>query len=250
MPIPEPRCGMTGPAAAWTGTPPTLSPLTSQALPGNRHTGREMLRVAGSRQAELPGSPQPARRRCWPRRRLGRWAGWWWRAGTGPGGRLRCPRRTRRPGRSPRPPGPAGPGSARRRSPARSQTSSRQKAPTPRPSPRGTSSPARCPWNSADLPGAVSGFPCWLPRRQQRAQPVPVMERRRHRLIQHHHPGLMRQHLTHRRWGTGPGPAPRRRRVQAQPPGLDKPHPAANGLLTEYGQTRLPAWRRRRPASA
>ena len=30
----ERRCGMTGPAAAWTGTPPILSPPTSQALPG------------------------------------------------------------------------------------------------------------------------------------------------------------------------------------------------------------------------
>ena len=29
-----PRCGMTGPVAAWTGTPPTSSPPTSQALPG------------------------------------------------------------------------------------------------------------------------------------------------------------------------------------------------------------------------
>jgi len=31
---PRRRCGMTGPAAAWTGTPPILSPPTSQALPG------------------------------------------------------------------------------------------------------------------------------------------------------------------------------------------------------------------------
>jgi hypothetical protein len=53
MPIREPQCGTTGPAAAWTGTPPTSSPLTSQALPGNRRTGQEMLRLAGSRQAEL-----------------------------------------------------------------------------------------------------------------------------------------------------------------------------------------------------
>jgi hypothetical protein len=28
------RCGMTGPAAAWTGTPPASPPLTSQATPG------------------------------------------------------------------------------------------------------------------------------------------------------------------------------------------------------------------------
>jgi len=52
MPIREPRCGMTEPAAAWTGTRPISSPPTSQALPGNRRTGREMLRLAGSRQAE------------------------------------------------------------------------------------------------------------------------------------------------------------------------------------------------------
>jgi integrase/recombinase XerD len=30
-----PRCGMTGPVAAWTGTQPTSSPHTSQAQPGN-----------------------------------------------------------------------------------------------------------------------------------------------------------------------------------------------------------------------
>jgi integrase/recombinase XerD len=34
------------PAAAWTGTPPISSPPTSQALPGNRRTGREKLRLA------------------------------------------------------------------------------------------------------------------------------------------------------------------------------------------------------------
>ena len=53
MPTREPRCGTTGPAAAWTGTPPTSSPLTSQAPHGNRRTGREMLRLAGSRRPEL-----------------------------------------------------------------------------------------------------------------------------------------------------------------------------------------------------
>jgi integrase/recombinase XerD len=73
MPTREPRCGTTGLAAAWTGTPPTSSPLTSQALPGNRRTGREMLRLAGSRQAELAGradanhprgdAPRPQRER-------------------------------------------------------------------------------------------------------------------------------------------------------------------------------------------
>ena len=33
---PEPQCGTTGPAAAWTGTLPTSSPPTSPAPPGNR----------------------------------------------------------------------------------------------------------------------------------------------------------------------------------------------------------------------
>jgi len=37
---------MTEPAAAWTGTRPTSSPPTSQALPGNRRTGQEKLRLA------------------------------------------------------------------------------------------------------------------------------------------------------------------------------------------------------------
>ena len=35
MLIREPRCGMTGPAAAWTGMRPTSSPPTSRAPPGN-----------------------------------------------------------------------------------------------------------------------------------------------------------------------------------------------------------------------
>jgi hypothetical protein len=34
-----------GPAAAWTGTRPTSSRRTWQALPGNRRTGREKLRL-------------------------------------------------------------------------------------------------------------------------------------------------------------------------------------------------------------
>jgi hypothetical protein len=33
-----PRSGMTGPAAAWTGTPPTSSPPTSRVPPGNRES--------------------------------------------------------------------------------------------------------------------------------------------------------------------------------------------------------------------
>jgi integrase len=39
MRTPGPRCGMTGAAAAWTGTPRTSSRPTSQALPGNAPAG-------------------------------------------------------------------------------------------------------------------------------------------------------------------------------------------------------------------
>jgi hypothetical protein len=39
--------------------PPISSPLTLQALPGNRRTGQEMLRLAGSRQAELTATATP-----------------------------------------------------------------------------------------------------------------------------------------------------------------------------------------------
>ena len=35
--IREPRCGTTGPGAAWTGTPPMSSPRTSRVPPGNPH---------------------------------------------------------------------------------------------------------------------------------------------------------------------------------------------------------------------
>jgi hypothetical protein len=38
-PIHGPRSGMTGPAAAWTGTRPTSSPPTSRVPPGNREAG-------------------------------------------------------------------------------------------------------------------------------------------------------------------------------------------------------------------
>ena len=66
------------------------------------------------------------------------------------------------------------------------------------------------------------GLPGWRLRRQQRAQPVPVVEGLGgHRPVQHHHPGLMREHLTHRRRGTEPGPVSPHRRVQVDPPGLD-----------------------------
>jgi integrase-like protein len=39
-----PRCGMTGPAAAWTGTPPTSSPPTSQAPSGSQGRHRSWRR--------------------------------------------------------------------------------------------------------------------------------------------------------------------------------------------------------------
>jgi integrase len=54
-PTRERRSGMTGPEAAWTGTPPISSPPTSQALPGNRRTGQEKLRlaVAAARRSRL-----------------------------------------------------------------------------------------------------------------------------------------------------------------------------------------------------
>jgi integrase/recombinase XerD len=46
IPIRTPRCGTTGPVAAWTGTPLTSSPPTSRAPPGKPH-----------RPASLPGGP-------------------------------------------------------------------------------------------------------------------------------------------------------------------------------------------------
>ena len=39
MLIQGPRCGTTGPAAVWTGTPPTSSPRISRVPPGNPRTG-------------------------------------------------------------------------------------------------------------------------------------------------------------------------------------------------------------------
>ena len=51
-----PRSGMTGLAAAWTGTPPTSSPPTSQAPPGNAPAG------TASPGGQLPGEADPARR--------------------------------------------------------------------------------------------------------------------------------------------------------------------------------------------
>ena len=50
----EPRCGTTGPAAAWTGTRPTSSPPTSQALPGKGASAGTALPDGPSCQAGLP----------------------------------------------------------------------------------------------------------------------------------------------------------------------------------------------------
>ena len=43
-----PRCGTTGPAAAWTGTPPTLSPPTSRVPPGSPRGAWELFRLAAA----------------------------------------------------------------------------------------------------------------------------------------------------------------------------------------------------------
>ena len=51
-----PRCGMTGPAAAWTGTRPTSSPPTSRAPPGNPRELRTLPPGGYGRQAEGHGS--------------------------------------------------------------------------------------------------------------------------------------------------------------------------------------------------
>ena len=51
---PEPRCGMTGPAAAWTGMRPTLSPPTSRAPPGNGTPAGAASPGSGSGRAKLP----------------------------------------------------------------------------------------------------------------------------------------------------------------------------------------------------
>ena len=48
------RCGMTGPAAVWTGTPPTSSPPTSQAPPGNGMPAGKAPLSDSSHRAELP----------------------------------------------------------------------------------------------------------------------------------------------------------------------------------------------------
>jgi hypothetical protein len=106
---------------------------------------------------------------------------------------------------------PAGPGSARRRSPAR---------PARRP-PRGRSGPCRGrpPCGPVPRPGARRTAPTRRARsRALMMAAAPPAARTAapshkrpggHRPVQHHHPGLMRQHLTHRRRDTEPGPVPR-----------------------------------------
>jgi len=54
MQIREPPCGMTGPAAAWTGMQPTSSPPTSRAPPGNGTPTGAASPGCGSGQAKLP----------------------------------------------------------------------------------------------------------------------------------------------------------------------------------------------------
>jgi Phage integrase family len=53
MRIRGPRSGMTGPAAAWTGTPPTSWPPTSRAPPGNGKPAATAPPGSGSRRTEL-----------------------------------------------------------------------------------------------------------------------------------------------------------------------------------------------------
>jgi hypothetical protein len=53
------RCGMTGPAAAWTGTPRISSPPTSQALPGNGMAAGELRPAAAAAGRSYPRPPIP-----------------------------------------------------------------------------------------------------------------------------------------------------------------------------------------------
>jgi len=57
-----PRCGMTEPAAAWTGTPPTSSPHISRAPPGNPHRLAATPPDGRSRQADSQWPPQDTAR--------------------------------------------------------------------------------------------------------------------------------------------------------------------------------------------
>ena len=53
-----PRCGLTGPAAAWTDTPPTSSPRISQAPPGNRHCWQQLRLEATAARRTAGGRPK------------------------------------------------------------------------------------------------------------------------------------------------------------------------------------------------
>ncbi len=83
MLIREPRCGMTAPAAAWTGTPPISSPPTSQAPPGNTPPGISFARRPPTRRSwaghfavvthcdlGASGNRRSARRSCCVRRHI------------------------------------------------------------------------------------------------------------------------------------------------------------------------------------
>ena len=59
MPIRGPRCGTTGPAAAWTGTRPTSSPPTSLAPPGNSQRLVAVRLVATAARRTAPDHPAP-----------------------------------------------------------------------------------------------------------------------------------------------------------------------------------------------
>ena len=54
MQIRAPRCGITGPAAAWTGTPPTSSPPASRAPPGSGIPARTAPPGSADRRAKPP----------------------------------------------------------------------------------------------------------------------------------------------------------------------------------------------------
>jgi hypothetical protein len=56
---PGPRCGMTGPAAAWTGTRPTSSQHTSQAPPGNGMSAGKLRPAAAAAGRTCPRPPIP-----------------------------------------------------------------------------------------------------------------------------------------------------------------------------------------------
>src|SRR5215469_16534368 len=80
---------MTGPAAAWTGTPPTSSPPASRAAPGNRHTHWRSFARQWQPPGEAAHTTRPSRTATPPRTRTA----------------VRCGRREVQHGRSHREPG-------------------------------------------------------------------------------------------------------------------------------------------------